>query len=314
MNIKIFTCAVLLVLAGIQSCSSNKPARHRPDPVEAAAVIRDLNAGKNIFIQDKTISGNLDFTTLENKVTEGKGLQRVYVTGAITFINCVFTGKISAHTGENESIILCDFAKNVTFSECQFKDIFTFREAVIHGNCSFNGSFFIGRANFEGVRFLGETGFNKSNFGEELRFQNAIFGFKSNFMDAVFGKTTYFQACRFGADAQLSNARWMGYADFSLCVFSEGAFFNYTRFDDRVVFNNTVFHGRAEFMKAAFTGAGDFRNCRFDGQTRMNDSEVQQAMNFSGSVFLLELPDVSLIHKTGKASVILDQVKSGQLK
>ena len=314
MSIRIFTCAILLVFAGIQSCSSNKSARGITDPVDATSVIRDLNAGKNIFIQDKTISGDLDFTTLENKVTEGRGLKRVYVTGAITFINCVFTGKISAYSGENESITLSDFSKNVTFSECQFKDIFTFREAVIHGNTSFNGSFFIGKTNFEGVRFLGEAGFNKANFGEELRFQNAVFTFKSNFMDAVFGKITYFQACQFGADAQLSNARWMGYADFSMCRFSDGAFFNYARFDDRVVFNNSVFHGRAEFMKTAFTGAGDFRNCRYEGQTRMNDSEVQQSMNFSGSVFLLELPDMSLIRKTGQATITLDQVKSGQLK
>lgn len=294
----------------MHSCTSKQKAASNSGIVDASQITEDLKAGKNIYLENKTVNGDLDFTDTGVRVKEGAGLWRSYITSGLTFSNCVFTGKVIAYKSEKEELILCDFGRNVSFSECQFKEVVSFRESTVRGNCAFSKCFFIQKTSFEGMRFFGEVSFNGANFAEELRFQNSIFYNRSNFMDAVFGKITYFQGSMFINDVQMSTTRWYKYADFSICTFQNGCFFNYAQFDERSVFNNCNFRGRAEFLKAKFTGNSEFKNCLFYGQVKMFEAEVATSINFTGSTFLLSRPEEKSFYKTGNASILFDNPAS----
>jgi len=311
---KHFLLLLAFSFSGMQACSSRETEKKNPKITDAGEILADLKAGKNIFIENKTVSGDLDFTGLDNTVREGKMVTRCYIAPAITFINCVFTGKISTYKNIDENITLCDFAKSITFSECQFKEEVTMRESIIHGNASFLKSFFIKKSTFEGSRFMGECIFSGANFAEELRAQNIQVDNKCNFMDAIFGKAAYFQSGIFTGDLQMSTTKWEGYADLSVCTFRAGCFFNYAVFNDRSVFSNSHFAGRAEFFKTTFTGNSEFRNCYYAGPVKMQQATVSSTLNWQGSVFLVSFPDTGSFVQSSNSKLLMEQVKTGIIK
>jgi len=301
--------AFAFIFTGIQGCSSKGPVRQNSATVEASQIIEDMKAGKNLLIENKTVNGDIDFTALGGSTKESPGLNRVYVSSAVSFVNCIFNGRISSYSSSNDLATLCDFSKSLSFLECQFKEDVLFRESIFHSNVIFNKSFFVKKATFEGSRFMGEAQFNGVSFGEEARFQNIFFYNKTNFMDAAFGKTAYFQSSNFYADAQLSTTRWEGYADFSLCVYHGGCFFNYSVFNNKAIFNNSTFRGRAEFFQAKFTGNSEFKNCYYFGNVNMQAATVITGLDLSGSYYLGAIPDSTAFTRSENTRIVMDQIK-----
>ncbi|MFN8278364.1 MAG: pentapeptide repeat-containing protein [Chitinophagales bacterium] len=277
-----FAC---LMLMQVTACSSNKTIYRMSE----TDILQQLAAGKDVVVENKTIE-RLDFTQMENATLESPVIQRHYVNGSLTFINCDFKGALTTYSADKEKTHLVTFMKSVTFLSCHFKDMVSFREVTAYGKVNFSGSDFQKTASFEGSHFLSDAAFGKANFADEARFQFAAFD-KLNFMDAGFDKTVSFQGAVFGRESQFSNVHFRGYADFSLVQFNGHGFFNYCIFDQQAVFSNAYFRGRFDLMQSKLNGNAEFRNSYFLGQTRFNSTTASGVFNLEGAVFPSRRPE-----------------------
>ncbi|MBL0310481.1 MAG: pentapeptide repeat-containing protein [Bacteroidetes bacterium] len=260
--------------------------------IQAGEIIQAIQNGKPVFIENKTVEGDLDFSKLDG-YTESSSMVRSYVAVSVTFISCHFKGKINAYQSNDQETKVCSFEKNLAFSNCEMDKEVSFQESVISGKANFSSSVFKGKTSFEGTRFLGEAYFTKSKFEEEARFQNGFYSYKANWMEAVFSKVVSFQNSIFNYDAQWSVAKFLGYADFSVCTFRGHVFFNYAKFKAQAVLNTSIFYARFEMMSTEFEKNLELKRCLFYGIPKFNKAQMNEGLLLDNSTFLAGAPETS---------------------
>ena len=241
--IKTVVVLTLLLVSTFNSCSSKNYVKETGSAINADEIINLMNEGKDIYMEDKTIEGAIDFTKLRRSNQESKGVQRINISSSLTFIHCIFTGKITGFGADDKTTNLISYRKNFTCIECEFKEEVTLRESNFYGTVNFSGASFLKKVSFEGSLFTTDAYFSKTSFSDEARFQNVVLHNKINFMEAICGKTISFQGASFLGDAQFGVAKFLAYADFSVASFSSGCFFNYAEFSNQAIFSHTVFKG-----------------------------------------------------------------------
>ena len=290
------------------SCSSSHVTA-QGSKISAEDIMHTIQEGKEVYIENKTVEGTLDFTQLPTANTESNAVIRHYVASSITFKNCEIKGKIICYRPDKEMNHLVAFAKNLSFVGCKFKDEVQVRESIIYGRCMFNTSTFDKVSSFEGSTFMLDVAFGEAEFNEEARFQNCNFQHRSNFMTAMFDKTVSFQGSNFALDAQFSNVNFKGYADMSLINWDSHCFFNYARFWKQGVLSNSYFKGRTEFIATTFDGNTEINHCNFYGVTRMNNAKLNDKMSIDNSFFLLSKPETTGFVKGTNAQLHLAETK-----
>ena len=303
-----------IMFTQFSSCASKNQPVLGSTTITAEALINLINAGENVYAENKVIEGDIDFTKLKNANLESKFVHRANLTSSLTFINCIFNGKVIGYSANDSITKVVTFMKNISCIECDFKEEVTLRENNFYGIANFAGSTFHKKTSFEGSNFFSEGAFSKTGFTDEARFQNTYFHNKVNFIESTFGKTISFQGANFMGDAQFSVTKYWGYADFSVCTFSSGVFFNYAEFSKQAIFNNTAFKGRVEFLKSVFSSNTEFKNCIFYNLSKFNESTIGNTFNLQNSVFIYAKPDMSKIIKTDTTKLILENTRTTSLQ
>ncbi len=298
-----------LLFTGFSSCSSKNYFKTNSKSINADELINLINDGKDIYEENMTIEGAMDFTKLKKTNEESKTIHRINISSSLTFVHCIFTGKITAYSADDTKTNLVTFRKNVTCIECEFKDEVTLQECDFNAIANFSSSSFLKKTSFEGSNFFTDAFFTKSSFSDEARFQNVTFHNKANFMESIYGKTVSFQSAGFSADAQFSVAKFLGYADFSVASFSTGCFFNYAEFSNQAIFSNAVFKGRAEFFKGIFSGNTEFKACVFYNLSKWNEATINTSFSFQNATFIFAKPDLSKLKKTDQTKMNFENAK-----
>ena len=245
-----------------------------------------IRSGADVFVQDKTIENDLDFTKLVQGNMISEGVMQGRTASSITFARCTFKGKITGfRTDEKGGMHTTIFGRNLSFLHCKFEKEVNLRGAIVSGRADFTGSTFKSTTNFEEVSFQENAFFNNAVFEAEARFQNSFFTKKANFMQCSFEKAVNFQSAFFNWEAQFNVAKMLEYADFSLVTFSHDAFFNYIESAKRFVMEGATSRGRFELMSSHLNEA-NLSNANFTGLCRFNDAQISTNLNFTNTRFV----------------------------
>ena len=288
------------------SCNAQNKSDEKKS-VKASDIIEKIDKGENIYYQNATIEGDLDFTLIKNNNLEALTIKRAFVNSSITFINCDFKGKVISSKIIDKNSIFTSFDKNLTFIKCNFKDEVNFNEAIINGTTNYSESVFEKKASFEGIQCK-----NKNNYFTQIKlkdvssFQGGIFSGDVNFLRAEFFGNTAFQQSKFLGNLQISNAKFYGYADFTNCLFNSGIITNYSEFE-KVTFSSSIIHQRADFMYTKFNNYCEFNNINFNAKTRFNESTFNNTFCIENSVFTSGKPDMTKIVKGEKYQLKIDK-------
>jgi uncharacterized protein YjbI with pentapeptide repeats len=242
-----------------------------------------IRTGADVFVQDKTIDNDLDFTKLVQGNMISEGVMQGKTAASITFVRCTFKGNVKGfRTDEKGGMHTTIFGRNLSFLQCKFEKEVNLRGAIVMGRADFTGSTFKGITNFEEVSFQENAFFSNAIFQAEARFQNSFFTKKANFMQCTFEKPVNFQSAFFNWEAQFNVAKMLEYADFSLVTFSHDAFFNYIESSKRLVMEGATSRGRFELMNSHLNEA-NLSNANFAGFCRFNDAQIGTQLNFTNS-------------------------------
>ena len=144
--------------------------------VTAASVIESINNNKPVTINDATITGDLDFTNLNNKKLEpNNSKNKVYISTIgvpVSFSNCTFTGKVLGYFNpdynkpavKSSTVYNANFEEAMQFENCTFQKDVSFKYSVFNNSISFAGS-----------HFDDETEFKYTNFRKGPVFKSATF-------------------------------------------------------------------------------------------------------------------------------------------
>ena len=180
------------------------------ETVPAFEIMNDIKSGKEISLKDVTITGDLDFTFMDDKQSdlpknakwwkEGKTNKVEETIGvAISFVNCEFEGDVLAyiHLEKSGYTFTADFDKNVTFKNCEFTENAMFKYSEFDNSANFKGSKFMRKSSFKyaefdqmvsfsGAKFYDDANFKYTEFDEGVSFRNAVFDETLNikYMDA----------------------------------------------------------------------------------------------------------------------------------
>lgn len=305
------TYALALMIAA-HSCMSGN-AMKGDQVVKAEEINARIEKGLDVFYENKTIEGNIDFTLLSRKFAESPVMTRAGITGSFTLINCVINGNITGFSRSGDKITASDFGKNFSLIDCKVEGETNIREAMFNGNVNCSKTAFKKQATFEGSRFSANANFSNCIFMDEARFHNCLFNWKTNFLDAQFARVSGFQGASFNGDAQFGNMRCTGYADFTVLNFNAGAYFNYVNFDGRSSFGGTVFKDRSDFNNTSFIDDASFKDARFQGAARFNNISVSKALAFESALFFSGKPEISFAGADMKQRVSFEKARVGDL-
>jgi uncharacterized protein YjbI with pentapeptide repeats len=281
---------LILFSAWCVACSATTATRDR---IAATNILSQLKNGKPVSLENMTIDGDLDFTSLPAS-RETETISRAYITGPVFFRNCIFAGKVLAFREDKTKITVCRFDRNLTFSECTFMGETNWQGMSIAGLANFSRSHFNQLVSFENVRFGAEAFFDDTIFAQEARFQQAVFAKRANFWHSVWAGVVYFQGAIFREDTQFNLAEFRANLDFSLCTTDGQLNFNYAQFTGKSIFDNCRFHGVVDFNNATLPEA-TLRDVIFDTKASFIDIK-SQSISFENAVFLSQRPTIKLIN------------------
>ena len=236
------------------------------DRIKADYIIKKLNDGKDIRYENVEITGDLDFTLIENfefekKLGSSTGVKQLngtrkwtytfeektafHVKNPVVFSNCTFRGKLIAYKEKEEkdgnNIIVRNavikFHENVIFENCLF------RKDVI-----FKNSEFVKQAEFYGSKFYGKSIFEECGFNYPADFSNIEFG-DTNFEHAKFSNGVSFENSRFKNKTNFKNTLILSPLNIKSVDFRKNVDFNTTVFNDEP-FNWYLIDNRDKFSEA----------------------------------------------------------------
>jgi uncharacterized protein YjbI with pentapeptide repeats len=230
---KILAIAFMLPLTGIAQKT-----------VTAASVIQSINNGQAVSVSDADITGDLDFTRLNNmKEEQQNSSEKIYistVTVAVSFLNCKFTGKVLGYFNPDQDkpyvksskVYNANFDEDVNFESCVFEKEVSFKYSVFNKKISFN----------------------KSHFNDDVVFKYTKFEQGPSFNGVVFK-----------SDAEFKYVDFPKGFDFSNAVFESDADFKYAQLKNGGSFMNTIFKSDADFKYAAFSKSVNMHGAGFNG-------------------------------------------------
>ncbi len=279
--------------------------------IEAKKIIKEINSGKDIYIEGAVINGDVDFRILDNLSKENKNLKCRYLDQSICFVNCTFTGKIiMSGAGTEDDFIKTCFMQGVSFKNCIFKS------DVIAANCEFRGvtdfsnSIFESKFDCVGVYFANkEVFFSECSFNSESNFSNSKFNGNVNFYKAFFNKSAYFQNMIIEGNALFANCNFASYTDFSSSVIRGISNFNYTSFREAIILNYVNFFGRVDFVQTVFAKKNEIKNCEFHSVCRFSETEFSGVTKIENNVFVSQHPEVKNLKKSEDSEIIFTNNK-----
>lgn len=306
---------VLLITVVLNSCGNMvSESALSASEIDAATVIKLINSGKPVYLEGKTITGDLDFTILKNQSPENGKSIRVYIDQPLSFVNCTFTGKIICSGFDSEKLFRrCAFAKNLIFASCIFKEDINFRELDVRGITDFSKSVFEKKADFSASYFsCSNSYFSESSFNGEVLFNDCRFMGNVSFFKSFFKNTSLFQNTWFGGNANFASVSFNAYTDFSNASFQALLNMNYLKSSTKLLLNYVRFMGRMDLMQAELNGSLEIKNSDFFGVTRFTELLVSGKILIENVFFNNKSNDFSKMKKmTGTDITVVNLDSSG---
>lgn len=183
--------------------------------IKASDIVNDIKKGKTITYENVTITGKLDLTYMDDKLSNlpkrkwwkngGNNTVEEKVESKILFVNCVFEDDVLAYIHHEDSgyTFIADFENDVRFKNCQFNE-----------NAMFKYSDFEQNADFSGSKFKEETTFKYAKFEKRVSFENTFFEETATFKYAKFKEGVSFKNANFRDDLNFKYTKVKG--DFNI--------------------------------------------------------------------------------------------------
>jgi len=258
MKNKITLLSICLLLITSVSFSQEK--------VYASKILKDIKAGKSIYLENTTIIGVLDFTFMDDALknmpkpkksswfswgsnSNSTNEVKKYIDNKISFINCTFKNDVLAYIPDEDS--------GYTFTA-------SFKEIAIFKNCEFEQ-----KAMFKYSRFEKDSDFSGSSFNSDSTFKYAKFDQDISFKNTSFDETATFKYTKFNNNVSFSNA-----------IFNDTAIFKYTNFNNGVSFRNTKFKEDLNIKYMKVSGEFDVSNMQVAYEIDSKHTQIN-GKNFS---------------------------------
>jgi hypothetical protein len=226
--------------------------------VEASRIIEQVNRGEAVSYQNTEITGDLDFTRLQNMKVERNSEEHSDKTAVSTvksplrFSNCRFTGDVRAYAGSDnnyswkqkeDTVFNANFEEEVIFENCVFENASAFKYSKFRKNVSFQKSVFKEEALFKYSKFATGPNFSNVNFEEGANFKYTDFPKGVTFAGVSFKEAASFKYAKFNEGVNFKNAS-----------FNRNADFKYTQFSQPLDLGGVSFSGDEDFKYAKVDG------------------------------------------------------------
>ncbi|TVZ57355.1 pentapeptide repeat protein [Lutibacter sp. Hel_I_33_5] len=208
--------------------------------VDASSILQDLKKGKNVSLQNATITGVLDLTYMDEALpnlpkrkrwwnNNGSNEIKKLIESKVSFVNCTFEDDVLAYIPDEDSgyTFIASFEDEVIFKDCVFEQKAMFKYSKFEKNTDFSGSKFERDNTFKYAKFDRNISFSNTTFNEPATFKYAKFNRNVSFANSIFKETTTFK---------------------------------YTKFSDGVSFNNTKFEEDLNLKYTQVTGEFNIKN------------------------------------------------------
>lgn len=306
---------VILFSNGIVSCTNSESENSLfGRDIHSDKIMKNIASGKDIYIENCVINGDLDFTKIVELSTENVNMRCNYVEQSICFVNCTFNSNlVFSGLDEKGKFVKTCFERGVSFKNCIFKDTVIASNCEYRGIVDFSSSIFESKANFSASYFANkENYFSECSFNGELQFSYVKTNGNITFFKSFFKTFANFQNCTFGGNLMLPNSQFTGYTDFSNSIIGGIANFSYAEFSGNVILAYMRFDGRADFIKTIFVKKTEIKHCDFHTLTRFVEADFSGIIAFNNNVFSSRQPEVkNLISKDGSEFVFNDNYGPG---
>ncbi|MDY0342367.1 MAG: hypothetical protein RBR28_02270 [Lentimicrobium sp.] len=282
--------AILLALVFATGCHANNDSAIN-NGLNSQQIIKLIDKGKHVSISGKIITDDLDFTAVKGISPFSSSQSTIYVDVPVTFINCIFMGKVMANRQQDKVRINTHFTKSLTFEACDFRADADFEGITVDGPVNFTGAIFREKALFNNVVFNGQHIFFTAFSCEKLfsMQESRILGTIDFFKAVTKGKFS-FQSTVFNGNARFSDMECGGKCDFSLADFRSDALFTYTNFGSNFEMANARVWGKLDLISVLFTQDVILTNAFFYNTVNFTKSEAKGEVDLSGSYFLTGPP------------------------
>lgn len=286
--VKIFSILIVFIFG----CSAGN-TQDVNNGISGSKILTQINKGKIIFIQNKIITDELDFSKVDNSFIFSSGQKISVIEVPVTFINCVFLKPVKAVGTDGKLTITCQFEQNLTFENCDFRAETDFSNIVVKGQTNFTGSKFRENAQFANVAFYGKNHYFTSVSAEKAFYmQDALINGNLDFFKAKTGGKFSVQGIHVSGTAVFNSIECGAKSDFSLAVFDMGLLMNYAIFNGEFRMNDVRSAGRIDMSSIKFNAAGWMTNCEFRSKVLMNKILVSQSLDLSGTIFAQGKPEL----------------------
>jgi uncharacterized protein YjbI with pentapeptide repeats len=224
--------------------------------VTAVSVIQSINNGHAVSISGAEITGDLDFTRLNNmKQEQQNSSDKSYkstVTIPVSFVNCRFTGKVLGYFNPDQDK---PYVKSSTVYNAEFDEDVNFENCIFEKEASFKYS-----------TFNKKISFNKSHFNDDVVFKCTKFEEGPSFNGVVFTSEAEFKYVDFPKGFDFGNAVFESDADFKYAQLKNGGSFMNTTFKSGTDFKYAAFSRSVNMKGASFNGDNDFKYTTLDNE------------------------------------------------
>lgn len=260
--------------------------------VKAGQLIKTINKGKPILIKDMIITDDLDFTLIVNHEIFSSSLETARTDVSVTFLNCIFMGKVSANGTESGRQVRVHFGHSLTFEACDFRQEVNFDNIIVEGEVNFTGATFREPARFNNVHFKGKSNwFTAVTSEKNFSMQEALISGSFDFFKAHTNGKLSFQSAEFNGVARFSDLEADGTCDFSLVRFRDDALFTYSNFSGDLRIANTMILGRLDLNSCEFQANAYLSESRFFGPVNFSKSNAKGVFDLSSAGFYADEPD-----------------------
>lgn len=272
--------------------------------VSADYIIDQLIAGKSVVLNNKRISGALDFTKagLSNS---NLAVSAVYINEEVCFRNCVFDDSVSTYWDDNtlNTAEFTVFLKNVCFQGCEFRKGINMRQTDFRGRFDFDVSKVENLSDFSGARFGNGVSFRSANFNGDAFFVSCVFEGRANFFKVFFRNSVLMQYVRFYDIAMFSDTYFYGGVDISKVFAGASIDFTNSKFFANLTMSNSDYLGDVRLVNCKFGKNFAFLGNKVMGTLNLNKSQIEGAANISENILLM-LPEVRDYTKSDSCSII----------
>ena len=223
--------------------------------VNAKDILKDIDNGKAVNIRGAEIVGDLDLTTIQDKVPDknnkpSRHSTKVFwyhVRSPLSFTDCTFKGDVIAyfHDDKKNETHNAVFHADVSFQGCEFQGISAFKYSKFHEGADFTKTSYHKEALFKYTNFSTGVSFAGSQFIRDANFKYTEFPHKVDFANVKFRDLANFKYTKFPKGVSFRNAVFQGDSIFKYTKFYEPFDFEGTEFGDSVDFKYTKLEGKS---------------------------------------------------------------------